>query len=242
MRIIQKERTRIVVCRDLTERLAETYPELAHHEDDAEHDAAHQTERLQQVGAYDRADAAATCVEPHQSHHQSHVHYERHSVRFEYECLQYGAYQECTQRSTRHLRYEEEPRPRSIGACPETFVEILVQRYDIQAIEHRDKNVGYNDVADDESGDHLQIRESALRHRPGNRYERYARYCGPDHRQRGHKPRGPPPAREECGVVAAARRAPRDKKQHRQIQRDGNGYGYGFHVGVIGFAAKVTQK
>ncbi len=208
-RIVEEEYAREVVIGHLHGRLGRTQPQLARHEDDAQHHAAYQTRRLQQIRPDDRLHAAATGVEPYQRHHHGGIDRERYTVVVEYQRLQNGADDVSPDRRSQHLGYEEEPCAAAVRPHAETAVEILVQRHHAHAVEQRYEHEGYDQITYDESTYHLHVGEAVGCYRAGHRYERHARYGRSDHSQRRHCPVGSSAAREETRVVCTPRCAHR---------------------------------
>ena len=71
--------------------------------------------------------------------------------------LQDGTHHVDAQRGTQHLRHEEEPRPGVVRRDAETVVEVLVERYDLEAVERGNQYECDDQLAHGKTGDHLHV-------------------------------------------------------------------------------------
>ena len=108
-----------------------------------------------------------------------------------------------------------------MGDDAEALVEILVERHDLQPIEHRHQPESDDQLTDGEAGDHLHVGKRIGGDRTGNGDEGDARHGGADHGQSGHIPRGAAVAGEKTGVVGAAAGKPGHDEQYGNICQNG---------------------
>ena len=205
----------------------------AHDEEDRQHEAPDQAQRLERIGPDQRLDAPLLRVEPDERHRHQGVDPERDAVVGEDQQLEHRADDVDPQGGAEHLRKEEEPGARPVRGDPEAVVEILVERDDPQPVEGRDQHEGHDQLSDREARHHLHVGERIGCDRSRNRNEGDARHRRPDHGKGRHVPRRAAVAGEEAGIVGPAAREPRHGKQHGDITQYGKNNGGRCHEHAV---------
>ena len=130
--------------------------------------------RLERVGDYQSAYAAAAGIEPYQQHERGHGQEEGYAVFVEHETLQDDARDVEFQRRSGKLRQQEEGRARLVGTPPYPRGEQRVDRRGGHTVIKGQQDEGYDEVADDEAEAGLQVGHVLTDHHSGHGDERDA--------------------------------------------------------------------
>ncbi len=228
--IVEKEDARQGRADHVLRRLGPREPEGPHDEKERQHEAAHQTGRLERVGPDERLHAPAPRIEPHEQHREGRIAPQRHAPGIEDQLLHHGAHHEDLERGPEHLRDEKEPGPRMVGRRAEARIEVLVERHHVQAVEERNQHESHRALPHGEAEHHLHVGERIVGHRAWHRYERDARHGAADHGESRHVPGRAAVAREETGIVGAAPRKPGHEKEDCDVGRHGGDNCSGCHA------------
>ena len=153
-------------------------------------------ERLQGVGPYQRLDAAATGVEPHEG--EEHEDGEGY-VPAEHEADDIAGHKELRTRP-KELREQKERRARLVGGLAEGL-QNGVDGGDTVAVIVGQEEVGHDDIARYEAGAYHEVREAGMYHHARDADKRNTRDAGTDHAERHHVPRRLPLATEKDIII-----------------------------------------
>ena len=153
-------------------------------------------ERLQGVGPYQRLDAAATGVEPHEG--EEHEDGEGY-VPAEHEADDIAGHEELRTRA-KELREQEERGTCLVGGLAEGLQD-GVDGGDAVAVIVGQEEVGHDDIARYEAGAYHEVREAGMCHHAGDADKRNTRDAGTDHAESYHVPRRLALATEEDIII-----------------------------------------
>ena len=153
-------------------------------------------ERLQGIGPYQRLDAAATGVEPHEA--EEHEDGEGY-VPAEHEADDIAGYEELRTRA-KELGEQKERRARLVGGLAEGLQD-GVDGGDTVAVIVWQEEVGHDDIARYEAGAYHEVREAGMYHHAGNADKRNAGNAGTNHAEGHYVPRRLALATEEDIII-----------------------------------------
>ena len=191
------------------------------HAEDDEHQRGEDAQRLDRVGPDERADAAATGVEPDEQNECRHGEGKRHMTGIEDKALENHADDIELHRRPRHLADEKEEGATEIAALAQPALQIGVDARQPALVIHRHEHKGHGKVSQDISHAHLQIGHLHAEHHAGHGDKRHARDAGPDHAEGNHRPRRTVTRAEEVTVVGLATGQPRQGEQAKEIHEYG---------------------
>ena len=153
-------------------------------------------ERLQGVGPYQRLDAAATGVEPHEGEEHEDGEGDMPS---QHEADDIAGYEELRSRA-QQFRQQEERCSRLIG-CLTEGLEDGVDRRDAVAVIVWQEEVGHDDIARNEAGAYHEVREAGMCYHAGDADKRDTGDAGTHHAEGHHVPRRLALATEEDIII-----------------------------------------
>ena len=121
--------------------------------------------------------------------------------RIEYQKLHHDADQKDPDGCAQHFGDKEEPCPGFVGGYSETLLEVFVDRDQLHPVEERNQHEGDDELSDDKTQHHLQVRKVVDFDPPRHRNEGYARNARSDHGQSYDEPRRFAVSDEESLIV-----------------------------------------
>ena len=128
---------------------------IAGNVDDTQHNGENQTETLYYIGPDEGFDAGTGSVEPDEGNGDQYIDFKRNAQGVAHQELKYCTHHEEPDRCSQYLGDEKHPGSGPIGSLAESLLEVAVDAHEVTLIEHRHKYHGYDDVAHDETENHL---------------------------------------------------------------------------------------